>query len=161
MTTTNETLRALLLDGDVTALRVLGCALERRGVDVRAAGDGARGLEILLDELLSLDVLVVDLDLPARDGWSFLRLVRGAGGERDLAVVVLARDASPALRGQLASLGADAVVDRAAAPEVVVAEVERAVLRRRAGAPVAPAPFLAAALGALRAAPRVEVALGI
>jgi len=158
MTTTTETLRALLLDGDAAALRTVGGALERRGADVLVAQDGVSGVELLIDALLALDVLVLDLDLPGRDGWSILRLVRGAGGERDLAIVVLAREPSPALRAQLAALGADRVVDRAEAPEFAAVEIERAVRARRAGA-AAPVPFLTTALGVLRPAPRLELAV--
>lgn len=108
--------KALLLDGDPAALRLLGRALQACGLDVLAASDGAGGLGLLLDELLRLDVLVVDLDLPGRDAWSMLRLIRGAGGEEDLGVVVLA-DRPATVRARLLALGADAVVDRARGPE--------------------------------------------
>lgn len=115
--------RALLLDDDAVVVKLLGAALRCRGLEVRSAADGHAGVSVLLDELLSLDVLVVDVDLPGRDGWALLRLIRGAGGERDLPVVVLTSGATPAVRAQLRSLGADAVVERSAGP----AEVARAV----------------------------------
>ncbi len=92
MTTSTSTRlpKALLLDDDATVLRLLGTALQERGFDVRAATDGEAGTSILLDELLDLDVLVVDADLPGRDARALLHLVRWAGGERDLGIVVLA-----------------------------------------------------------------------
>jgi CheY-like chemotaxis protein len=121
--TTTRRPRALLLDDDAVVVKLLGAALRCHGFEVRSAADGEAGLDALLDELLSLDVLVLDLELPGRDGWSLLRLIRGPGGERDLPVVVLAAGATPAVRAQLRSLGADAVVDRSAGP----AEVARAV----------------------------------
>src|SRR5512135_2471373 len=105
--------RALLLDDDPTVLRLLGTELEARGFDVRAALDAQGGIEILTDELLDLDVLVADAELPGRDAASLVDLVRRAGGERDLGIVVLAGEASPAQRTRLLALGADAVVDRA------------------------------------------------
>jgi CheY-like chemotaxis protein len=111
----NRTPKALLLDDDATVLRLLGTALEGHGLELRAATDGDAGLALLLDELLDLDVLVVDLDLPGRDGRALLRLVRGSGGERDLGVVVLADDAAR-VRGELLALGADVVLDRRAGP---------------------------------------------
>jgi CheY-like chemotaxis protein len=121
--TTTRRPRALLLDDDPVVLRLLGTALESRGFDVRAATDAESGLAILLDELLDLDVLVADCDLPGRDGVSLVHLVRQAGGERDLGLVVLAGGPPRGLREQLFALGADAVVDRAlghaAAAEVV------------------------------------------
>ncbi len=123
--------RALLLDDDPVVLRLVGTALEARGYDVRAATDGVRGVAILLDELLELDVLVADVDLPARDAWSLLHLVRRAGGERDLGVVVLAGGA-PVVHDELLALGADAVVDRAEGPHAVLAAVD-AVASARAG----------------------------
>ncbi len=121
--------RALLLDDDPTVLRLLGTALEARGLDVRAAVDARSGIEALTDELLDLDVLVADAVLPGRDAASLVHLVRRAGGERDLAIVVLAAAPSPALRARLLALGADAVVDRAlghgAAAEVVAGLASR------------------------------------
>lgn len=113
MTTTTRRPRALLLDDDPAALKLLGAALEARGFDVRAASDATRGLELLLDELLDLDVLVADAELPGREATSLLRLVREAGGERDLGMAILVGPASRGACEQLFALGADAVVDRA------------------------------------------------
>jgi DNA-binding response OmpR family regulator len=112
--TANRSPKALLLDDDATVLRLLGTALETRGYQVRAAVDGDAGLALLLDELLDLDVLVVDADLPGRDARALLHLVRWAGGERDLGVVVLSGALDEDGRRELLALGADAVVDRRA-----------------------------------------------
>jgi CheY-like chemotaxis protein len=116
--------RALLLDDDLVVIRLLGTALEARGFDVRAATDGESGLALLLDELLDLDVVVTALRLPGRDGASFLRLVRQAGGERDLGLVVLGGGAGGATQAELLSLGADAVVERASGLSAVATLVE-------------------------------------
>jgi DNA-binding response OmpR family regulator len=118
--------RALLLDDDVVILRLLGIALEERGFDVRAATDGESGLSLLLDELLDLDVVVTSLDLPRRDGRSLVQLVRQAGGERDLGMVLLGGGTDAATRAELLALGVDAVVERTSGPGAV-ADLVRAV----------------------------------
>jgi CheY-like chemotaxis protein len=165
-TPTDRRPKALLLDDDATVLRLLGTTLEARGVDVRAASEGEGGLALLLDELLDLDVVVVDLELPGRDGWQLLHLVRCAGGERDLRVVVLAADPAAAVREQLLALGADLIVDRRAGP-AVAAEAVCALARAPRSAPRrarTPSPVLEGALllarAALRSAPRLAPAAG-
>jgi DNA-binding response OmpR family regulator len=142
--TARRTPKALLLDDDMTVLRLLGTALEARGFEVRAATDGEAGTALLVDELLGLDVVVVDAELPGRDARSLLHLVRWAGGERELGVVVLVGTLDDASRDQLLALGADAVVDRraghAAALEAVAAVARRArAPDRRATGPARPA----------------------
>ena len=123
-TTTTRRPRALLLDNDLVVLRLLGIALEERGFDVRAATDGESGLSLLLDELLDLDVVITALDLPGRDGRSLLRLVRDAGGERDLGLVLLGAGTDDATRAELLSLGADMVIERTSGPFAIAALVE-------------------------------------
>ncbi len=151
--------RALLLDDDPTVVRLLGTALEARGFDVRAALDAESGIEILTDELLELDVLVADAELPGRDAASLVHLVRQAGGERDLGIVVLAGEASSRLRARLFALGADAVMERSLGPDAA-AEVVAGLAHRKAVAArtwrdgAAPA----AILGVVRAA-RAALAL--
>ena len=153
-TATPDTLRALLLDRDPAVVAAVGDALARRGLASSAALDGVTGVERLLDELLALDVLVLDLGLPGRDGWSLLRLVRSAGGEQELGVVVLVDHPDAAVRDQLLALGADAVIPRAASPSAAARAIARvariAAMRRRRATLAAAARWTSAAVGALR-----------
>ena len=138
--TSNETDRsptALLLASDPAAAAALRRALESRGFDVRMAADGATGIGLLLDGLLDLDVVVTEHDLPGRDARSLVELVRGPGGEHDLAIVVLLPGAEPRARGRLLAAGADAVTAGAAAPGATADAAVAAIARRRA-APVRP-----------------------
>ena len=123
-TTASRRPRALLLDDDVVVLRLLGIALEARGFEVRAATDGESGLSLLLDELLDLDVVVSALDLPRRSGRALVELIRKAGGERELGVVLLGGATDAATKAELLRLGADMVVERTSGPTVVAALVE-------------------------------------
>ncbi len=125
-----KSLRALVLDPDAASLRSLVRSLEARSFSVVTASDGTRGTGLLLDELLSLDVLVVDAGLPDRDGRGFAELVRRAGGESDLALVVVAREASPELKASLLALGVDAVIERSEGSELAAAAAVAAIAAR-------------------------------
>jgi CheY-like chemotaxis protein len=150
-TPTDRNPRALLLASDPAAATVLRETLEGRGFDVLQAPDGTTGTALLLDALLDLDVVVTDLDLPGRDAWSLVHLVRGPGGEHDLAIVVLAPRAEPRAWARLAALGADAVTGGAAAPGAT-ADAALAAIARRRGRTVQP-PLAVPAGGGLLALP--------
>lgn len=127
--------RALLLHSDPDAI---GASLDVRGFDVVTAVDGGTGVELLLETLLGLDVLLVDAELPGRDAEGFLSLVRGAGNEAELGIVVIADGLTPARRRALLAGGADVVVDRRHGPAVVAeaaaAATSLSLQRRRRGA---------------------------
>jgi CheY-like chemotaxis protein len=131
-TRTTIGLRALALDGDAGSLRALTRALESRCFSVLAGSDGACGLDLLLEELLSLDVVVIDAALPCRDARAFAELIRRNGGERDLAIVVVTHGAVPEHRAELLALGVDAVVEASAGPETAAAAAVGAVVARGA-----------------------------
>lgn len=133
--------RALVVDDDALGRRMLGDALADRGFEVFASCDGHDGLEAIIDRLLELDVLVTDLRMPGIDGEQLLRTIRGAGGEEDLAIVVVSGDVDASLERRLLAAGADAVLAKADGSDAVGAAAERAVLHRRCRSrPVAPAP---------------------
>jgi DNA-binding response OmpR family regulator len=128
-------LAALVLDDDPAALRAMRRALAARRFRVSCATDGDAGLALLLDELLHLDVLVVASDLPRRDARALADLVRRAGGERELALVVVADEATAASRAELLALGVDAVVERSAGGAALAAAALAAVAARGGEAP--------------------------
>jgi len=123
--------RALLVDDDALILHTLGDALQARGFEVLTARDGAEGLEIVMEELLSLDLLVTDVRMPNMDGESFVRTIRGAGGEEDLAIVVVAGTLDVRLEARLEKAGADAVLDKALGPANLAAAADAALERKR------------------------------
>jgi CheY-like chemotaxis protein len=124
--------RALLVDDDALSRQMLGDALAQRGFEVLTAGDGATGLSVLADEILTLDLLVADLFMPNMDGEALLRIVRHEGGERDLAIVVVSGRVEPGLEAKLERQGADAVLSKSLGPQVV-AQAAVAVMERKRG----------------------------
>jgi CheY-like chemotaxis protein len=122
--------RALVVDDDALVCRMLQEALRGRGFEVLTAGDGVAGLSLLTDELLALDLLVTDVKMPRMDGETFVRTIRCAGGESDLAIVVVTGAMEPGLEQRLERDGADAVLDKALGPDLI-AQAADAVLERK------------------------------
>jgi uncharacterized protein (TIGR02266 family) len=122
--------RALVVDDDALARRMLQDALEQRGFEVLTADDGATGLSVLADELLALDLLVTDVVMPNMDGESLIRTIRNAGGESDLAIVAVTGERDGGAEMRLERDGADAVLDKALGAELI-AQAADAVLERK------------------------------
>jgi uncharacterized protein (TIGR02266 family) len=134
--------RALVVDDDLLGRRMLGDALAERGFEVFAAADATDGLRSLIEQLLGLDLLVTDLRMPGLDGEQLLKVVRGPGGERDLAVVVVSGDVDAAVEQRLLAAGADAVLAKGQGGVAIADAAEKAVLRKRRPS-AKPAPGLA------------------
>jgi CheY-like chemotaxis protein len=126
--------RALVIDDDALSREIVGDALAERGYEVLKAVDGAAGLRMLTDELLSLDAVVTDLAMPNMDGEAFVEAVRRAGGERDLAIVVATGTDDPFARSRLEATGVDAVIEKRLGGGTIASAVESAV-KARSGAP--------------------------
>jgi CheY-like chemotaxis protein/Tfp pilus assembly protein PilZ len=124
--------RALVVDDDALARRMLADALAERGFGVLAAADGTEGLHLLAEELLSLDVLVTDVLMPGLDGERFVQAIRKAGGESDLAIVVVTGRLTEGLEPRLEAAGADAVLDKALGPDLIAQAADAVLERRRA-----------------------------
>lgn len=104
--------RALVVDDDGLARRMMGDALGERGFDVFTAADGQEGLRALIDLLLHLDVFIIDLHMPGLNGEGLIKVVREAGGERDLAILVMSGSVDDAVERRLRGAGADAVLPK-------------------------------------------------
>lgn len=122
--------RALIVDDDALVRCVLGDVLRARGFDVLEAPDGATALRVISDELLSLDAVVTDLQMPGLTGEALLAAVRGAGGEADLVLVMMGASLDRALQARLEGAGADAALPKTQGAEAVASAVEAALVRR-------------------------------
>lgn len=66
--------KILLVDDDADFRLVLKKTLTGQGYEVMTANDGVRGLQAVMD--VPLDMILLDLNMPNRDGMETLRLIR-------------------------------------------------------------------------------------
>ena len=126
--------RALVVDDDELARRLMSEALAARGFEVTTAGSAAEGLQALSEQLLGLDLLLTDAFMPGMDGEAFVRTIRGAGGESELAIVAVTGRLEGDLEARLEAAGADAVLEKALGPELVAQAADAALERKRISA---------------------------
>jgi DNA-binding response OmpR family regulator len=106
----------------------LRTALENEHFTVSIAGDGATGLALARDP--SVDLVILDLMLPAMDGYRVLRALRGSGAA--VPVLVLTARGEEANKVQAFSIGGDDYVTKPFGVLELLARV-KALLRRSRG----------------------------
>ena len=114
----------LLVDDEPHIIELAQMYLEQEGFAVLSAGDGERALAAIAAG--RPDLVVLDLMLPAVDGWEVCRRVRATS---DLPIVMLTARDDPVDRIVGLELGADAYLTKPFHPRELVAWV-KAVLRR-------------------------------
>jgi two-component system alkaline phosphatase synthesis response regulator PhoP len=123
--------RILIVDDELSIVRLLQAYLEREGFEVTTAGDGRTALE--LARAVKPQLVVLDLLLPEVDGLEVCRVLRQ---ESDVYIIMLTARSEETDKIVGLTIGADDYVTKPFSPREMVARI-KAVLRR------APRPSLA------------------
>jgi DNA-binding response OmpR family regulator len=84
-----EAPRVLVIDDEPTIRQILKIGLEARGFAVSLAPNAQEGMNIVASEPPAL--VILDLMMPQRDGWWFLREMQHQAGRRPHVIVLSAR----------------------------------------------------------------------
>lgn len=127
-----KVIRALIVDDEVSLVKLLRGYLEREGFEVYEAFDGVTALEVARD--VDPDVVILDWMLPALDGTEVLHRLRRFS---EAYVVMLTARSEEMDKVVGLSTGADDYLTKPFSPRELVARI-RAMLRRPRSAAVTP-----------------------
>ena len=119
--------RILVVEDDRTLRMALVFNLEREGYEVRSAVDGEQGLAAARDG--RLDLIVLDLMLPAMSGLEVLRTLRADG--IDTPVVILSAKGGEVDRVVGLKVGADDYIAKPFSRPELLARIETVLRRQR------------------------------
>jgi DNA-binding response OmpR family regulator len=94
----------LVIEDETEIQNFVSRVLELEGYQVLKAGDGESGMEIMRENPVSL--VLLDLRLPGRDGWSVLQEIRNDSELAKVPVVVLTAVADALQRRRTLNMGA-------------------------------------------------------
>ncbi len=124
--------RILIVEDERDIADLIGFNLQRAGYEVMKAHDGLEGTEIALRE--RPDLILLDLMLPGRDGYSVFRELRRDARTVNTPVIMLTARAQTEDRIQGLEAGADDYLTKPFSPKELMLRVQ-AILKRADGPP--------------------------
>lgn len=80
-------IKIAIIEDDASIVQMYQTKFEAEGYEVKTAGDGVAGLQLLQD--FAPDVVLLDLMMPNMNGLDMLSKLRNAPGGREVRVIVL------------------------------------------------------------------------
>lgn len=121
--------RVLVIEDSASVRRLIEVCLRTVDVELLAADDGIRGLDVARSTLP--EVIVLDIGLPGMDGWEVLRNLRADLDTRTIRVLVLTAHAQPEMADRAQEGGADAFMTKPFRPLELRDQIERLLTRER------------------------------
>src|SRR5262245_35209510 len=121
--------KVLLVDDEDSLRKVLKDLLERDGYEVAEARDGVQALDQV--DRVGPDVIVLDLNLPALDGYGVLSQLRSRPATAGIPVIVLTAKGDEDNEVRVFELGADDFLQKPFRARALSARLEAVLGRRR------------------------------
>jgi len=121
--------RVLIVEDEQHIAEGLRFNLEAEGHEATITADGERALALLVGERRSFDVVVLDVMLPGKDGFTVASEVRGAGNFVPILMLTARGSAADVLRGFEA--GTDDYLPKPFELSILLARVKGLLRRRR------------------------------
>ncbi len=124
--------KVLVVEDEIDIADLIMFNLQRAGYEVLKAHDGVKGTEIALNE--RPDLIILDLMLPGRDGYSLFREIRRDSRTAEIPVIMLTARAQMEDKILGLEAGADDYLTKPFSPKELVLRVN-AVLKRMESGP--------------------------
>jgi chemosensory pili system protein ChpA (sensor histidine kinase/response regulator) len=121
-------LTALVVDDSITMRRVTQRLLERRGAKVYTARDGLDAITVLQEH--TVDVVLLDIEMPRMDGYQFATHVRNDSKLKGLPIIMITSRSGEKHRAKAIEIGVNDYLSKPYQESQLVAAIEALVGRR-------------------------------
>ncbi|HHB75070.1 MAG TPA: response regulator transcription factor [Desulfobulbus sp.] len=118
----------LVIEDDLDIQQLVSYNLIKAGFNVSCADSGEEGLQILRNE--SIDLLLLDLMLPGKDGMEICAMIRKKPDTANLPIIMMTAKSEEEDIVTGLTAGADDYVPKPFSPKILIARIQ-AVLRRK------------------------------
>jgi CheY-like chemotaxis protein len=127
----------LLADESITVQRVIALTFAGEPIQVISVGDGQQAIEKMAAK--RPDIVLAGTTLPTVNGYDLAKFMRGKTGLRDVPILLLAGAFETVDEAQLASSGANGIIEKPVEPTTVIGRVKELLGLKPEEKPAAPA----------------------
>jgi chemosensory pili system protein ChpA (sensor histidine kinase/response regulator) len=120
-------LAALVVDDSITMRRVTQRLLERRGAKVYTARDGLDAITVLQEH--SVDVILLDIEMPRMDGYQFATHVRNDPKQKHVPIIMITSRSGEKHRAKAIEIGVNDYLSKPYQEGQLIAAIEALVER--------------------------------
>jgi chemosensory pili system protein ChpA (sensor histidine kinase/response regulator) len=120
-------LAALVVDDSITMRRVTQRLLERRGAKVYTARDGLDAITVLQEH--SVDVILLDIEMPRMDGYQFATHVRNDPKQKHLPIIMITSRSGEKHRAKAIEIGVNDYLSKPYQESQLIAAIQALVGR--------------------------------
>ena len=113
----------LIVEDDEESRYVYQLILEANEYEVVTATSGPEGLRLARE--IAPDVILMDVSIPGKDGWTVTRELKGDESTARIPVIVITAHAFPEDREMAREVNADGFLTKPCEPRTVLGEVQR------------------------------------
>jgi CheY-like chemotaxis protein len=120
--------RILYIEDNEDNIYMLTQRLTRHGFEVSIASDGAQGIDMAIRE--RPDLILMDLGLPALDGWAATRQLKHLPDTKDIPILALSAHTMPGDRDKALDAGCDDYDTKPVVFERLLGKIDALVRKR-------------------------------
>ena len=111
----------LIADDEPGVVKILGMRLKANGYNVIVAYDGASTIE--LARKAELDLIILDIKMPCRDGYSVFEDLKASADTMSIPIVFFSALPPEQAREKATQLGADGFISKSADPDEILVKI--------------------------------------
>jgi CheY-like chemotaxis protein len=115
--------RVLVVEDNETNFYLIKFILEKNGLTVVRARDGAEGLKLAAKE--RPDLILMDIQLPVLDGYEATKRIRSMKETKDIQIIAITSNAMVGDREKALKAGCNGYIEKPINPETIMAEIEK------------------------------------
>lgn len=117
--------KILVIDDEPDLLKIATFRLKRSGYDILTAVDGREAVDILKNE--TPDLILLDLRLPAIDGYEICRRVKSDERTKNIPVILFTASATASVADRIKETGANDCLIKPFEPETLLEKVKKLI----------------------------------